>query len=91
MNNYIINSFILQNENTLLTIYKYLKCNYNKEIKINDIKIELKKIIKNKYINNNNNIYKLTESGNVILNDHKYYYSMIIYLFYKKYSKNKKK
>jgi hypothetical protein len=91
MNNYIINSFILKNENTLLTIFKYLKFNYNKEIKINDIKIELKKLIKNKYINNNNNIYKLTESGNVILNDHKYYYSMIIYLFYKKYSKNKKK
>lgn len=42
-------------------------------------------------MNNNNNIYKLTELGNVILNDHKYYYSMIIYLFYKKYSKNKKK
>jgi len=33
----------------------------------------------------------LSKEGNVILNDHKYYYSKIIMNFYKKYSKNHKK
>ena len=46
------------------------------------------KLIKNNIIFFNNKNYELSNEGNVILNDHKYYFSKIIIKFYKKYSKN---
>ena len=85
---YIINIFILQDNNTLIDIYNYIKFRYNNLVEINDIKKELNKLIKSNLIFFNNNIYKLSKEGIVILNDHKYYYSKIIINFYKKYSKN---
>ena len=87
MKEYIINSFILNNNNTLIDIYKYIKFRYDNSVEINDIKTELNKLIKNNIIFFHNN-YKLSKEGNVILNDHKYYYSKIIINFYKKYNKN---
>ena len=71
MNDYIINSFIIQNKNTLNDIYEYIKNRYN-SVDINDIQLELKKLIKNGIIFFNN-IYELTTEGNVVLNHHKYY------------------
>lgn len=47
MKEYIINSFILQNKNSLLDIYKYIKY-YDNLIEINNIKIELTKLIRKK-------------------------------------------
>jgi len=91
MKDYIINSFILQDKNTLEDIYNYIKFRYNNEIEINEIKQKLIKLIKNNIIFIHNKNYELSEEGKVILNDHKYYYSIIIYNFYKKYSKNYKK
>ena len=91
MKDYIINSFILQDNNTLLDIYNYIKCRYNNLVEINDIKIELTKLIKNNLIFFYNKKYKLSNEGNVILNDHKYYYSKIIINFYRKYRKNYRK
>jgi hypothetical protein len=92
MNDNIINCFIFKNENTLNDIYKYIKNRYNYNIKINDIKIELNKLIKyNIILYNDNDYYKLTKEGNVILEDNKYYYSKIITKFFKKYCKNYKK
>jgi hypothetical protein len=88
MNDYIINSFILQDNNTLLDIYNYIKFRYDNLVEINDIKTELTKLIKNNIIFFNNKKYELSNEGNVILNDNKYYYSKIIIKFYKKYSKN---
>ena len=88
MKDYIINSFILQDSNTLIDIYKYIKNRYNNLVKINDIKTELTKLIKNNIIFVNNKNYILSKEGNIILNDHKYYYSKIIINFYKKYNKN---
>jgi len=89
MKDYIINCFILQDKNTLIDIYNYIKFRYNKSIEINNVKMELTKFIKNKIIFLNNKKYELTNEGNVILNDHKYYYSKIIIKFYKKYNKNR--
>ena len=40
MKDFIINSFILQDNNTLIDIYNYIKFRYNKSVEINDIKIE---------------------------------------------------
>lgn len=87
MKDYIINSFILQDKNTLIDIYNYIKLRYNNLVEINHIKIELTKLIKNNIITFNNKIYTLSKEGNVILNDHKYYYSKIIINFFKKYNK----
>lgn len=88
MKDYIINSFILQDKNSLIDIYNYIKLRYDNLVEINDIKTELTKLIKNNIVLFYNNIYELTQEGNVILNDNKYYYSKIIIKFYKKYSKN---
>lgn len=91
MKDYIINCFILQDNNTLLDIYNYIKKRYDNLVEINYIKTELAKLIKNNIIFLNNKNYKLSKEGNVILNDHKYYYSKIIINFYKKYNKNHRK
>jgi hypothetical protein len=88
MKDYIINCFILQDNNTLLDIYSYIKFRYDNLVEINDIKTELAKLIKNNIIFLNKKNYELSNEGNVILNDIKYYYSRIIIKFYKKYSKN---
>ena len=88
---YIINSFILQNKNSLREIYNYIKFRYEKSVEIHNIKIELINLIKNNIIFFNNKNYELTNEGNIILNDHKYYYSKIIIRFYKKYNNNYKK
>ena len=47
MKDYIINSFILQDNNTLIDIYKYIKFRDDNSVEINDIKTELTKLIKN--------------------------------------------
>ena len=87
MNNFIINSFIYNNYNTIDSIYKYIKLKSKLTIEFNDIKIELTKLIKNNIIFFHNKNYKLSNEGNVILNDNKYYYSKIIIKLLKKYSK----
>jgi len=87
MKDYIINSFILQEKRNIIDIYNYLKYRYE----INDVKIELTKLIKNNIIFFHNNHYQLTKEGMVILQDHIYYYSKIIIRFYKKYNKNHRK
>ena len=46
MKDYIINSFILHDNNTLIDIYKYIKFRYDNSVEINDIKTELTKLIK---------------------------------------------
>ena len=89
MKDYIINSFILKDNNTLLDIYNYIKFRYDILVEINNIKTELTTLIKNNIIFFNN-IYKLTKEGNIILNDNIYYYSKIIINFFKKYKNNKK-
>ena len=88
MRDYIINSFILQENNTLNDIYNYIKIRYDKSVKISYIKNELIKLIKKNIIFFYNKKYKLLKEGNIILNDNKYYYSRIIINFYKKYNKN---
>jgi len=50
MKDYIINCFILQDNNTLLDIYNYIKFRYDNLVEINDIKTELTKLIKNNII-----------------------------------------
>jgi hypothetical protein len=87
MKNYIINSFILKDKNTLNDLYNYIKFRYNKTVNINDIKIELTNLIKKNIIFLDNNNYNLTNEGNIILNDNIYYYSRIIVNFFRKYSK----
>ena len=91
MKDHIINSFILQDKNSLIDIYNYIKLRYNKSVEINDIKTKLIILIKNNiiFVDNKNN--ELTEEGHVILNDHKYYYSKIIIRFFKKYNKTHRK
>jgi len=90
MKDYIINAFILKDKNTLIDIYNYIKFRHYKDIEINDIKKELSSLIKKNVIFFYNKIYELSKEGNVILSDHKYYYSKIIIRFYKKYNKNHK-
>lgn len=91
MNIYIINSFILQNKNTLIDIHKYVKTHYNNSIEIKYIKKEIRKLIHNKILLLYNNIYELSKEGNVILNNNIYYYTSIISNFYRIYiEKNKK-
>jgi hypothetical protein len=91
MQNYIIDSFILQNKNTLVDICNYIKLRCEKSIKINTILTEIKLLIKHDVITCDNKNYELTSKGFIILNDHKYYYSKIIINFFKKFSKNHKK
>ena len=40
MKNYIINSFILQQKNTIDNIYEYIKSRYDKSVKLSNIKIQ---------------------------------------------------
>ena len=91
MKDYIINSFILQDKNSLIDIYNYIKLRYENPVEINNIKTKLTHFKKHNIIFFNNNNFELTTEGNVILNDHKYYYSKIIIRFYKKYNKNHRK
>ena len=91
MKDYIINSFILQKQNTLIDIFNYIKFRYDKSVEINYIKQKIRNLIKHNIIFFHNNIYELSTEGNVILNDNKYYYSIIIIKFYKKYNKNHRK
>lgn len=91
MKDYIINSFILKDRNTLIDIYNYIKFRYDIFVEINDIKSDLYKLVKNNIIIFNKKNYILSKEGIVILNDHKYYYSKIIINFYKKYNKTHKK
>ena len=91
MKDYIINSFILKDKNTLIDIHTYINFRYDMSVEINNIKVEFIKLIKNNIIFLTNKNYMLSKEGNVILNDHKYYYSKIIMNFYKKYNKNHKK
>jgi hypothetical protein len=91
MTDYIINSFILQDKNTLIDIYNYIKLRYENPVEIHDIKTKLAHFKKHNIIFFNNINFELTQEGNVILNDHKYYYSNIIIRFYKKYNKNHRK
>jgi predicted transcriptional regulator len=67
MKDYIINSFILQDKNSLIDIYNYIKLRYDNLVEINDIKTELTKLIKNNIIFFHNKNYKLSNEGNVIL------------------------
>lgn len=90
MNDHIINSFIIQNKNTLMDIYNYIHDRYDKTICLSKIKEILSFFIKNDILFYNKT-YELTNEGNVILNDHKYYYSKIIINFYKKINKINKK
>jgi hypothetical protein len=87
MNNFIINSFIYNNYNTIDSIYKYIKLKSKLIIEFNDIKNELNNLIKNKILLFDSNNYQLTEKGSIILNDHIYYYAIYIINFLKKYSK----
>ena len=89
--NHIINSFFLKDTNTLNCIYNYIKLRYDKTVEKNNIKNELFQLIKHNIIILNNKTYSLTNEGNIILCDHKYYYSKIIIKFCKKYNKNHKK
>ena len=88
MEDYIINSFILHNKNTLIDIYNYIKFRYDNSIEINDIKKKITILIKNDILFYYNKKYELSKEGNVILNYNKCYYSKIIINFYKKYNKN---
>jgi len=90
MKSYIINSFILQNKNTILNIYEYIKLRYDKTVELTNIKIELSEMVKDKILFLTNKIYELTNEGLVILNDHMYYYSRIIIRFFRKYTKRQK-
>jgi predicted transcriptional regulator len=81
MKDYIINSFILKDKNTLIDIHTYINFRYDMSVEINNIKVELIKLIKNNIIFLTNKNYMLSKEGNVILNDHKYYYSKIIMKF----------
>jgi hypothetical protein len=88
MKDYIINSFILRETNTIDDIYNYIKL-WNIDVENKIIKLKLSKYIRKNIIILNNKTYKLTQEGNVILTDNKYYYSKIIFNFLRKY-KNKK-
>jgi len=48
-------------------------------------------MIKNKIISFDNDLYGLTDKGNLILKDHKYYYGIIIINFFRRYCINRKK
>jgi hypothetical protein len=90
MKNYIINSFFLQKKNTMHDIYEYIKLRYDKTAELSKIKVELAEMVKKKILFVNNKIYELTNEGQIILNDHKYYYSRIIVRFFRKYNKTHK-
>lgn len=89
MKDYIINSFIINDNNTILDIYNYIKYRYNNLVEINDVKKEITWLVKSEIIYCNNNRYILTDEGRVILNDNIYYYSKIIIRFYRKYNKKR--
>ena len=90
MKNFIINSFFLQDKNTLNDVYNYIKLRYKNTVEINDIKPYLIILIKKNILFLNDTNYELSQEGNIILDDHKYYYSKIIIKFYKKYNKYNK-
>jgi hypothetical protein len=82
MKNFIINSFILREKNSLLDMYNYIFQRYNKSVKVQEIIPHLTTFVKNNIIFYQDTNYILTEKGNVVLNDHKYYYSKVIYNFF---------
>lgn len=87
MKNFIINSFILREKNSLLDMYNYIFQRYNKYVKIQEIIPHLTTFVKNNIIFYQDTNYILTEKGNVVLNDHKYYYSKVIYIFFNRFNR----
>ena len=89
MKDYIINSFILKNTNSLSNIFDYIKKRYDKTLELNKLKIEINILVKKNiiFLDNNTHYYHLTDEGNIILNDNIYYYSRIIIRFFRKHSK----
>ena len=77
MKDYIINYFILQNKITLIDLYNYIKIRYINSIEINDIKIELKNLIKKDIIICKNNEYELTKKDCSEILNKKYSYSKV--------------
>jgi hypothetical protein len=90
MNSYIINVFILKNKNTLNEIYNYIKNRYHISIDIASVRGCISELMKNDIIFFHEKEYGLTDEGNVILNDTKYYYSKIIVRFLRGYRIRKK-
>ena len=90
MDNYIINSFIYNNINSLNDIKLYL-IRYYPLIDDNVLQHEIKLLIKNSLLIVYDKKYKLTNEGVVVLNDNIYYHSKIIINFIKKNSKIYKK
>lgn len=80
----IMNAFIIQKNHTLVSLFQYIHKRYNKDIKLNDIRVEMLKLVKNSYIILKDNEYTLTETGNIIVNNQVYYYSVVIQKFFKK-------
>ena len=92
MKDYIINSFINNNDNGIYSIFEYIKSHYDNSTEMNNIKIEINYMIKQKLITIcSKKHYNLSYEGNIILNDNIYYYARIITNFCKKYSNNYKK
>jgi hypothetical protein len=79
---YIINPFFLQNKNSSLDFYNYIKKKYEKKMSTNDVKKMSRFFIKKNIILLENGEYMLTNKGKEILSDYKKYYSRIIRNFF---------
>jgi hypothetical protein len=90
MDNHIINSFIYNNTNSFNDIFSYLKRYYPILDKIL-LQKEIKSLIRNLLLVEDNKVYCLTNEGHVVKNDNIYYHSKIIFNFMKRYSKSYKK
>jgi hypothetical protein len=90
MDNYIINSFYNKKTNTFEEIKKSIG-QYVEDITQDDIKKEMKLLVRKNILMYDNKIYSLTKNGEVVLGDNIFYYSRKIYNFFIKYSKAIKK
>jgi hypothetical protein len=90
MDEYIINSFTFSKYNTFSNIFNYIKSHSTMEINKEQLKKQLKYLIKKKTLDFINDSYKLTEKGNAVLSINVYYYKQIIYNFLSKLYINRK-
>ena len=84
MQKYIINSFILKYTQTVNQVYNYVLTRYNDKLIISELLHELRKLCRENILFFDSPNYGLTEKGNYILNDTKYFYARQIVEYLRK-------
>jgi hypothetical protein len=85
MNNYIINSFLFKQINTIDDIINYVNTHSNTPVTGNDIQKQIKYLIKTNILVKKESIFSLSSDGKLILKTNTIYYQRILKRFFRRF------